>query len=160
MPGEIGVSADVIGGAGPSAVVGAFSFGIGCCCGPNNFACGPTCSIPKKDLTVSWFNGVSGDGSTTLHFNNPNTWISSCTNQLLYQILCNAGQVEFRVIYFISGACPNGQSNYCSTLGGNPLRLVQTALTCGDTFLLTCNVTDASCPNLFENGYTGFSVSV
>ena len=122
------------------------------------FPCG-SCGIPKANLTVSWSNGIIGNGSTRMGFTAPSTWISACTNQLLYQILCNAGQVEFRVIYFISGACPTGQSNYCSTLGNNPLKLTQTSLTCGDAFLLACTVGSSGCPNLYENGYTGFTVS-
>jgi hypothetical protein len=111
-------------------------------------------------LTVSWFNSIIGDGSTTLHFANPSTWISSCANQLLYQLICNAGQIEFSTIYFITGSCPTGQQNFCSTRGANPLKLAQTGLTCGDAFMLTCDVTGAGCPVLFGNGYSGFAVNV
>ncbi len=159
MPSESAISADVIGGAAISQVTGGFNVWTGCgCCEPVNFPCG-TCSIPKKDLTLSWFGGP-GDGSTPLIFNGTNNWQSVCTNQLIFQLLCNTPFVELRVIYFITGACPTGQRQYCSTQGGNPLRLVQTGLTCGNSFLLTCNVTGVSCPDLDADGYTGFSVSV
>ncbi len=120
--------------------------------------CG-SCAIPAQDLTVSWFGGP-GDGSTTLVFNGVSVWQSACTNGLIYELLCNAGTLEFRVIYFISGVCPTGISNFCSTLGGNPQRLIQTGLTCGASFMLTCDVTTASCFQLnFALGYTGFAVS-
>ncbi len=139
--------------------VGSIASGpCGCCGGVPLTFCG-SCGIPAEDLTVSWFGGP-GDGSTTLTYTSG--WNSACTNGLLYQLLCNVGAgnvVEFRVVYFIAGACPTGTQQYCSTLGSAPLRLVETGLTCGSSFLLTCNVTALSCPNLFTGlGYTGFSV--
>lgn len=121
------------------------------------FPCG-ACAIPKRNLTVTWHNGIIGDGSTPLIFTAPSTWISACSNQLLYQILCNAGAIEFRVIYFITGACPSGQSQFCSTLGNNPLKLIRDSLVCGPNFDMEVSLTNASCPNLWGNAYTGFSV--
>lgn len=134
----------------------------GCCCGGSGCTCG-SCTVPAQNLTVSWTNvGPIGNGSTALTYSGSCTggWTSACTNQLLYEMVCNGGQVEFRVYYFISGSCPGGQSQYCSTIRSNPFKLTQTGLTCGSSFLLTCSCTSASCPNLAANGYTGFSVSI
>jgi hypothetical protein len=123
------------------------------------YPCGQ-CRIPRQNLTVSWTILILGNGSTALIYTgNPTTqWTSACTNQLLYELICTQNQVEFRVYYFVSGSCPGGQSQYCSTIRSNPFRLAQTNLTCSP-FLLTCNVTSTSCPNLASNGYTSFTIS-
>ena len=123
------------------------------------YPCGQ-CQIPRQNLTVSWTNLILGNGATQLVYSgNPTTqWVSTCTNQLLYEVICNQSQVEFRVYYFVAGSCPSGQSQYCSTIRSNPFRLPQTHLTCSP-FLLTCSVTSASCPSLASNGYTSFTVS-
>jgi hypothetical protein len=123
------------------------------------FLCG-SCLIPQRDLTVSWTNSISGPGSTTMVYSpHPDSWASGCANELLFNLLCNGGQLEFRVTYFISGVCPTGQQQHCSTLGGNPFRLVQTGLTCGDSFLLTANCTFTGCTSLALSGYQTFTVS-
>jgi hypothetical protein len=127
--------------------------------GQTGYPCGQ-CQIPRKNLTVSWTNLILGNGSTTLVYSSSPTtqWISACTNQLLYELVCTQNQVEFRVNYFLSGSCPSGQSQFCSTIRSNPSSLTQTNLTCSP-FLLTCTVTSASCSNLATYGYTGFTVS-
>ncbi len=123
------------------------------------YPCGQ-CLIPLTNLTVSWANPILGNGTATLVYSGTPTtqWISSCTNQLLFELLCTQGVVEFRVYYFLSGSCPNGQSQYCSTIRSIPYKLTQTSLTCSP-FLLNCTITSASCPNLAAFGYTGFTVS-
>jgi len=125
----------------------------------SGYPCGQ-CQIPRKNLTVSWTNLILGNGATSLTYSGGSTpqWTSVCTNQLLYELVCTQNQVEFRVYYFVSGSCPGGQSQYCSTIRSNPFRLAQTNLTCSP-FLLTCNVTSTSCPNLASNGYTSFTVT-
>jgi len=127
--------------------------------GQPGYPCGQ-CQILRNNLTVSWTNLILGNASTTLVYSgSPTTqWISACTNQLLFELVCTQNQVEFRVYYFLSGSCPSGQSQYCSTIRSNPYSLTQTNLTCSP-FLLTCKVTSASCPNLATYGYTGFTVS-
>ncbi len=161
MPTQFSVSGNSVSGnpfVGAATPTGGLMLGsLGCCCGATPFQCG-NCSIPKKDLTLDWSNEIIGDGSTKLLFNGTNQWASSCTHQVLYLLFCNALNLEFRVIYFISGACPNGQSNFCSTFGNPPLRLNRTSLTCGDNFDLEATVTNQGCPNLFGNGYTSFSI--
>lgn len=123
------------------------------------YPCGQ-CQIPQKNLTVSWANLILGNGSTTLVYSSiPTTrWISACTNQLLYELICTQNQVEFRVYYYLSGSCPSGQSQYCSTIRAIPYGLTQTSLTCSP-FLLTCQVSSAACSNLAAYGYTGFTIS-
>jgi hypothetical protein len=127
--------------------------------GSGGFTCG-TCQIPRQDLTVSWTNLILGNGSTTLVYSgSPTTqWTSACTNQLLYQLVCTQNRVEFRVYYFLSGSCPTGQSQYCSTTRLGPNGLTQTNLICSP-FLLTCTLTSSTCPNIATYGYTGFTIS-
>ena len=123
------------------------------------YPCGQ-CQIPKKNLTVSWANLILGNASTTLIYSgSPTTrWISQCSNELFFQLLCTQNQVEFQVHYFLFGSCPTGEGQYCSTSHANPYKLVQTNLSCSP-FLLTCNVTSSSCPYLASYGYTGFTIS-
>jgi hypothetical protein len=127
--------------------------------GPGSLPCG-TCRIPRRNLTVSWTNSILGNGSTTLVYSRtPTQWSSGCSNEQIYRLLCTDNQVEFRVIYFISGSCPGGVSQFCSTLGVDPLRLVVDSLVCGDHFLLTCHTTGTSCPSITLNGYSSFTIS-
>ncbi len=123
------------------------------------YPCG-LCLIPLTNLTVSWANPILGNGAATLVYSGTPTtqWSSTCANQLIFELLCTHGQVEFRVYYFLSGSCPDGQSQYCSTTRSPPYELTQTSLTCSP-FLLICTMTSASCPNLAASGYTGFTVS-
>jgi hypothetical protein len=123
------------------------------------YPCGE-CRIPQQNLTVSWTNLILGNGSTPLVYSGTPTtqWLSACSNQLLYELVCTQNQVELRVYFFVSGSCPSGQSQYCSTIRSNPFGLTQTNLSCSP-LLLTCTVTSASCPNLASNGYTSFTIS-
>jgi hypothetical protein len=125
--------------------------------GATGYPCG-SCLIPAHDLTVSWTNSILGDGSTTLAYSS-GTWTSGCSNELIYQLLCTSNQVDFRVIYFISGPCPTGTRQYCSTLRPTPFRLTQTGPACGANFLLTCTVGATACPILSANGFSNFTVS-
>ena len=126
---------------------------------PSGVPCG-TCTIPAANLTVSWTNPILGDGSAPLVYSSgPTTWLSACTNELLFELLCNQGQVEFRVTYYLSGSCPSGQSQYASTLRNNPYKLTRTGLVCGSSFLMTVSLSSTSCPVLWSYGYAGFTIS-
>ena len=77
------------------------------------------CNIPKTNLTLSWVNPLSGNGSTTLTYTPiPISWVTTaCFNGLKAELVCTGGQVELRVIYWTSGACPGpGLTQYCSNL--------------------------------------------
>ena len=75
------------------------------------------CSLPNKDLLLTWQNAISGNGSITLSYSSINgVWTSACSNGLMYQLQCTAGHVELRVIYFTAGSCPTGTQQYCSNL--------------------------------------------
>ena len=126
----------------------------------SGYPCG-TCTIPMSDLTVSWNNAIWGPGSTPLIYQpSPGTsWKSACSQELLYQLSCNQGQVEFRVTYFLSGSCPTGQSQYASNLRNNPYRLTVSSLVCGSSFLMTLAVSSSGSPNLWASGYTSFTIS-
>ena len=113
-------------------------------------------------MTLSWTNLILGNGSTALVYSGSPAaqWTSACTNQLLYQLVCTSNQVEFRVYYFLSGSCPTGQSQYCSTSRTGPNSLVTASLTCGSSFLWVMSLTSTTCPAIATYGYTGFTISL
>lgn len=132
----------------------------GCVCCQSSFTCG-SCSVPKANLTISWVNTITGNGSDTMVWDGVNSWNSGCTgggsNQHIFTLLCTTGFVELRAFYMLSGSCPTGDSNYCSTGRASPNGLTETGLTCGASFLLTC--TTENCNSLSANGFTDFTVS-
>ena len=128
--------------------------------GGGTVSCEP-CGIPETDLTLSWTNILIGPGSTTLVYNpsiGTGLWASACTNGLLFQLGCIGGQIELRVIFFTSGECPTGASNYCSNLRSDPLALTLASYTCSP-FSLTFTLTDTSCPSILGDGYTSFTIT-
>jgi hypothetical protein len=120
-------------------------------------ACSP-CPIPQKNLTVSWINTLSGTGSVPLVYSPPGNWNSACSNQLLYALSCPAGQIQFSVTYFLTGDCPKGQQQSCTSPGRNPFSLVLSSFTCKPFFLrYACTV--QSCVVLGDDGYTQFTIT-
>ena len=118
------------------------------------------CSIPLKNLTVSWVNVITGNGSTTLTYTtNPTVWTSGCANGLLYKLLCTAGQIEFRATYFTKGSCPSGTQQYCSNLRTAPLGLTFSSYTCSP-FSLTFQAKSTACPTVTNSGYTQFTITM
>ena len=98
--------------------------------GGGSLACSP-CNIPAQNLTLSWVNVISGNGSTPLTYATaPASWTSGCSNGLLYKLVCTGGQVELRVIYFTAGSCPTGTQQYCSNLRVTPFGLTLSSYTC------------------------------
>jgi hypothetical protein len=135
-----------------------------CCCGGGGgggISCSP-CNIPTSNLTVSWTNPLTGNGSTGLTYNpgGSPTWTSGCADDgLLFELLCNAGNIELRAIYFTSGSCPTGTQAYCSNLLGVGSQLILSSYTCSP-FSLTFTNTGVSCPTLYGDGNTQFVVTV
>ena len=119
--------------------------------------CSP-CMIPKKNLTLSWTNNLLGPGSCTLVFSPPGQWTSSCVNQMLFQLSCPGSMVQLSVTYFVSGGCPSGQSESCTSLGSAPSSLTLASFSC-NPFLLQFTVNNTGCPALWSNGYSGFAVT-
>jgi hypothetical protein len=129
--------------------------------GGGSVSCSP-CAIPAEDLTISWVNPITGNGSTTLSYasgGGSSSWDSECSLGLLYQLACNAGEIELRVFYFISGTCPDGQSAYCSNLRTAPFGLTLASYACSP-FSLVFQTTLHSCPVLVNNGYESFTVTL
>ena len=122
----------------------------------DSLPCAP-CPIPRKNLTVSWTNPLFGDGSAPLLVSG-SAWSSGCVNGLLYSLACRGVAIEFAVTYYLSGTCPTGQSQSCTSLQSNPLALVLKNYSC-QPFMLNYQVTDASCPVLMNNGYTSFTIT-
>jgi hypothetical protein len=124
-----------------------------------SLACSP-CKIPAQNLTLSWVNVISGNGSTTLTFaSTPTTWTSACSNGLLYELFCTGGQVELRVIFFTAGSCPTGTQQYCSNLRVTPYGLTLSSYTCAP-FSMTFLSQLSSCPSITSSGYTQFTITL
>lgn len=131
------------------------------CCG---LACSP-CTIPRKDLTISWTNPLEGNGSDTLVYNPSDpSWATGCSggagvgNQLLFKLFCSGGQIDLRVYYFVSGSCPTGQSNYCSNLRTQGSQLILGSHTCSPLSLEFTSTT-LSCPTLTSAGFISYTIS-
>lgn len=127
-----------------------------CQCSTPTYPCSP-CPIPKRNLTLSWTNNLIGPGSTTLTYNGSNGWSSGCVNQLLFQLLC-VGLTEFVVTYFLSGACPSGQSQSCTYPGYSPFGITLSHSSCSP-FELDFTITSGGCPVLWSDGYTSFKIT-
>jgi hypothetical protein len=127
--------------------------------GAGSLVCSP-CNIPTQNLTLSWVNVVSGNGSTTLTYATPPaSWSSECSIGLLYKLVCTEGQVELRVIYFTSGSCPTGTQQYCSNLRATPFGLTLSSYTCAP-FSMTFLSAASGCPAITSTGYTSFTITL
>jgi hypothetical protein len=124
-----------------------------------NLTCSP-CALPQQNLTVSWVNSLSGNGQTTLAYTtSPVSWTSGCSRGLQFKLICTAGQIEFRAIYWTSGGCPGpGQSQYCSNLRATPFGLTFSSFTC-TPLSLTFTVSPAACPAISASGYASFTIT-
>jgi hypothetical protein len=122
--------------------------------------CSP-CMIPEHNLTISWINSLISNGSATLTYTDtPTLWTSGCSHGLQYKLLCTGGQVELRVIYWTSGACPSpGQTQYCSNLRAMPFGLTLSSYSCSP-FSMTFLTTSAGCPAITSSGYTQFTITL
>jgi hypothetical protein len=127
--------------------------------GSPSLTCSP-CNIPAQNLTLSWVNALSGNGSTGLTYATaPASWTSGCSNGLLYKLLCTGGEVELRVIYFNMGFCPTGTQQYCSNLRVTPYGLTLSSFTCSP-FSMTFLSKPAACPAITSSGYTQFTITL
>jgi len=84
--------------------------------------CSP-CSLPRKNLVLSWTNNRLGNGSTPLVFRAPLSWTSACSQQLLFYLTCSASLIQLGVTYDLSGSCPSGRPQTCASPGLSPLAL-------------------------------------
>lgn len=122
-------------------------------------SCSP-CSIPASNLTLSWVNPTLGNGSTTLVYSSSGpSWISGCSNGLIYELFCTGGQIELRVVYFTSGTCPTGSSAYCSNLQNSPNGLTLQSSSCTPINIIV-NVTPTNCPVIATSSYTRFAITL
>jgi hypothetical protein len=121
--------------------------------------CSP-CGLPRRNLTLSWVNPLSGNGSTALSYDSSSvSWTSNCTNNLRFTLLCTGGQIEFRVTYWLSGSCPGpGTTQYCSNLRPSPFGLTIQNYSCSP-FSLTLGLTSSTCPTITGSGFTQFTVT-
>ena len=123
--------------------------------------CSP-CAIPASDLTISWTNILSGNGSDTLVYTGGASpiWQTGCSGDgdaVIFRLGCASGSIELRVYYFTSGSCPTGESSYCSNLLSSPRGLTLSSHDCSPFSLtFTCG---AACSVLQGAGYTSFTVT-
>lgn len=121
------------------------------------------CNIPTSDLTVSWINLITGDGSATMtHTSGPDAWTTGCADDgLLFKLQCNSGNIELQVTYFVAGSCPTGEANFCSNAFGaaNPFLLTLASFTCSP-FTLVFSVTEDGCPSVNSAGNTQFTITL
>lgn len=119
------------------------------------------CNIPNEDLTVSWVNLLSGDGSATMTYTTgPSAWTASCVDDgLIFKLGCNSGNIELRVTFFIAGDCPDGESDFCSNLGVPPLALTSGSYTCSP-FSLSFAVSEDECPAVYGGGNTQITITL
>ena len=77
----------------------------GCpCCADSSggkLPCWP-CSLPKRDLTVSWTNVLNGNGSVRFVYQPPGVWSTGCTNGVLFTLTCGGG------LKGSAAVCPSG----------------------------------------------------
>lgn len=118
------------------------------CCEGGGSSCFP-CTIPPNNLAVCLHNVIRPDESVSLVYTAPNLWKSACHRGLIFTVTCTGGITSFIVTYFISGSCPDGQSQTCT--------LARTSATC-DPYYLTHAITYANCPFLSLAGYDGADV--
>jgi len=161
---------DVIGSVVPSVgdLLAAYAIGgrwvaeRGAAGGGGTVGCYP-CGIPLTDLTLSWTNLLTGPGSTLLTYTTPpNIWSTGCVDGQLYELVCNSGQLDLIITYFISGFCPTGQRVSCSTQNVYPFSLPMTSYTCSPfsvTFGVIGNGFTTGCPEVEAPGYTTFTVT-
>lgn len=132
-----------------------------CGCSTPSLTCSP-CNIPEANLTLSWVNSLSGNGSTTLVYSpSPASWASGCSGHndaLLFKLLCTGGDIELRAIYFTAGSCPSGTQQYCSNLRVSPYTMPISSYTCSP-FSITWSPVSSGCPALVSSGYTQFVVT-
>jgi hypothetical protein len=128
--------------------------------GGGSVTCTP-CSLPKSDLTISWVNAFTGAGTATMTWSAPggiNQWVSGCEGNVVYELYCTGSTMEFRVVYCLSGFCPDCPTAYCSNLRGEPLGLTLISSSCSP-LSLTFQATEESCPALTENGYEDWTIT-
>jgi hypothetical protein len=131
--------------------------------GGGTISCSP-CAMPLEDLTISWVNLLSGNGSATLVYNGlvvSPAWTTGCVDGgLQFHLACVDGISELQGIFWVSGVCPTGDSTeYCSNLREEPLLLTLSESTCSP-FSLTYTVGEDGCPTLYSFGNSSFTVTL
>ena len=66
------------------------------------------CSIPTEDLTVTWTNPLTGNGSATLTYTSPSSWATGCVdNGLIFSLECTEGTIQLRGHVFCEWRVPD-----------------------------------------------------
>jgi hypothetical protein len=128
--------------------------------GGGSITCSP-CNIPIEDLTITWTNAFTGTSSATMTYTSGlELWTTGCVDDgLQFRISCNEGTIELRAVFFLSGSCPTGTSNYCSNLRSSPVALTISDHTCFP-FSVTFTVAEGDCPPIYGEGNTQFVITL
>lgn len=81
-----------------------------------SITCG-SCSIPRKDLTLTLFDGATGSLSAPMTFNGVDAWATGCVGEVVYRLRCGVGSPVFSATYYIGGSCPAGSPVTCNAPG-------------------------------------------
>jgi hypothetical protein len=92
-----------------------------------------------------------------LKYIEPGKWRSECSHGLLYSLEDCEGTLRFRVTYFLSGRCPDGQRQSCTYPGKAPLTLILADFT-DKPFHLHFKSNSRVSAVLGNNGYSDFKV--
>ncbi len=128
--------------------------------GTPSLPCSPS-PIPQENLTISWVNTLLGNGSTTLTYSYSGSsylWESGCSDGLIYQLFCSGGVIQFNVIFFVSGSCPDGGTGFCSNARPSPFNLSQASYS-SSPFSLVFTETDVSCPDVAGVGFQSWTIT-
>lgn len=128
--------------------------------GGGSATCSP-CDLPESNLTISWTNPLTGNGSATLTYTtSPQAWSVDCVdNGLSFKLQCTAGGIELQATYYTAGGCPGGTSQYCSNLRSSPLSLTLSSYMCSPLSLMF-TVGSSACPQIYSLGNTQFVITM
>ncbi len=123
-----------------------------CCCAPPGVTCG-SCSLPKKDLKLTTYNGLLGVRVLTLVYDGVATWDTGCVSSNRWTLSCGGATPSFVARAYNTASCTllTGQ---CSNASG----LTTFELKC-DPLLLDYRVNPSSCGILSVAGFSRFVVT-
>jgi len=79
------------------------------------------------DLTLSWTNVLSGNGTATMVYDGASAWQTACVVQMRFRLNCSAGGATFTATSFTGGPCPTGTPVNCTGPGPSPSGLAPSA---------------------------------
>ena len=133
-----------------------------CCCsgsGTPSQPCGP-CAIPEANITISWVNPLTGNGSTTMIYTaSPQAWEALCLDGAITATMkCIGGAIQLLITYY-GATCPASPIASCSNTGSRPNKITLASSSCLPSFSLVFTVNGTDCPQVYSLGYTSFTIT-